>query len=132
MKKMNIVRNTITEGTETYRERSRIGSINHRIWSVIAPMLFIAFGLFGVNVEAWATWPTYSGTITTPDNGVTYYVLVDNEEHTLAADFGGESHEYNLGGPSGSMTFYAMKSGKTGTTNLYLKAFQDNTEKGEV
>ncbi len=38
MKKMNIVRNTITEGTETYRERSRIGSINHRIWSVIAPM----------------------------------------------------------------------------------------------
>ena len=50
---MNIVRNTITEGTETYRERSRIGSINHRIWSVIAPMLFIAFGLFGVNVEAW-------------------------------------------------------------------------------
>ena len=54
---MNIVRNTITEGTETYRERSRIGSINHRIWSVIAPMLFIAFGLFGVNVEAWgADW----------------------------------------------------------------------------
>ena len=52
MKKMNIVRNTITEGTETYRERSRIGSINHRIWSVIAPMLFIAFGLFGVNEEA--------------------------------------------------------------------------------
>ena len=53
MKKMNIVRNTITEGTETYRERSRIGSINHRIWSVIAPMLFIAFGLFGVNEMAW-------------------------------------------------------------------------------
>lgn len=50
---MNIVRNTITEGTETYREKSRIGSINHRIWSVIAPMLFIAFGLFGVNVNAW-------------------------------------------------------------------------------
>ncbi len=50
---MNIVRNTITEGTETYRERSRIGSINHRIWSVIAPMLFIAFGLFGVNENAW-------------------------------------------------------------------------------
>ena len=50
---MNIVRNTITEGTETYRERSRIGSINHRIWSVIAPMLLIAFGLFGVNESAW-------------------------------------------------------------------------------
>lgn len=56
---MNIVRNTITEGTETYRERSRIGSINHRIWSVIAPMLFIAFGLFGVNENAWG-----AGTLT--------------------------------------------------------------------
>lgn len=54
MKKMNIVRNTITEGTETYREKSRIGSINHRIWSVIAPMLLVVFGLFGVNVNVWA------------------------------------------------------------------------------
>lgn len=33
--------------------KSRISSINHRIWSVIAPMLLIAFGLFGVNVKAW-------------------------------------------------------------------------------
>lgn len=56
MKKMNIVRNTNAEGTETYRERSRIGSINHRIWSVFAPMLFIAFGLFGVNVNAWGAY----------------------------------------------------------------------------
>ena len=53
---MNIVRNTITEGTETYRERSRIGSTNHRIWSVIAPMLLVVFGLFGVNVNAWGYW----------------------------------------------------------------------------
>lgn len=65
MKKMNIVRNTITEGTETYRERSRIGSINHRIWSVIAPMLFIAFGLFGVNVNAWAGKKTGNWTVST-------------------------------------------------------------------
>lgn len=62
MKKMNIVRNTNAEGTETYRERSRIGSINHRIWSVIAPMLFIAFGLFGVNEMAWGnTWTANVG-----------------------------------------------------------------------
>ena len=61
---MNIVRNTITEGTETYRERSRIGSINHRIWSVIAPMLFIAFGLFGVNVEAWGAYVNQQYTCT--------------------------------------------------------------------
>ena len=61
---MNIVRNTNTEGTETYRERSRIGSINHRIWSVIAPMLFIAFGLFGVNVNAWGADCTYKDSFT--------------------------------------------------------------------
>ncbi len=77
MKKMNIVRNTITEGTETYRERSRIGSINHRIWSVIAPMLFVAFGLFGVNVEAW---------------GLNQYVIVE--------DFDG-STSYNGGNLNG-------------------------------
>ena len=61
---MNIVRNTNAEGTETYRERSRIGSINHRIWSVIAPMLFIAFGLFGVNVNAWGADCTYKDSFT--------------------------------------------------------------------
>ncbi len=74
---MNIVRNTITESTETYREKSRIGSINHRIWSVIAPMLFVAFGLFGVNVEAW---------------GLDQYVIVE--------DFDG-STSYNGGNLNG-------------------------------
>lgn len=72
---MNIVRNTITEGTETYRERSRIGSINHRIWSVIAPMLFIAFGLFGVNVEAWGGKP-YAKIIVNSDPKTGGYVFV--------------------------------------------------------
>ncbi len=78
---MNIVRNTNAEGTETYREKSRIGSINHRIWSVIAPMLFIVFGLFGVNERAWAgagdvhftasaaASPTTGGTATVSNNG---------------------------------------------------------------
>lgn len=49
---MNIVRNTNAEGTETYRERSRIGSINHRIWSVIAPMLLLVF-IGGWNNQAF-------------------------------------------------------------------------------
>ena len=86
MKKMNIVRNTITEGTETYREKSRIGSINHRIWSVIAPMLFIAFGLFGVNESALGAWTNGGGTITTTATlgGESQYVVmsVDEETHT--------------------------------------------------
>lgn len=37
--------------------KSRITSINSRLWTIITPMLFVAFGLFGVNEEAWGkTW----------------------------------------------------------------------------
>ncbi len=115
MKKMNIVRNTITEGTETYRERSRIGSINHRIWSVIAPMLFIAFGLFGVNVNAWATWPTYSGSCTTSG-----YVVYDAslELNTIDAE------EINLAGPGYEITFEA-KHTLTGAGDLKVAQYVD-------
>lgn len=79
---MNIVRNTITEGTETYRERSRIGSINHRIWSVIAPMLFIAFGLFGVNVNAWGQLYGKAVGIVSPSNAGQVRVSYDNSTYT--------------------------------------------------
>ena len=123
-----ISREWFENGPRMDREKSRITTIK----PLLTMLALLMVCLFGVNENACATWPTYSGTITTPDNGVTYYVLVDNNEHTLAADFGGASHEYNLGGPSGSMTFYAMKSGGTGSTDLYLEAFQDNTDKGEV
>ena len=39
------------------RQKSRISPINHRLWTVIAPMLFVAFGLFGVNEEMWGLDP---------------------------------------------------------------------------
>ncbi len=100
---MNIVRNTNAEGTETYRERSRIGSINHRIWSVIAPMLFIAFGLFGVNVNVWATWPKYSGSCSTSG----YVLVADDETHSLALPY---NQEYDLAGPGATLTFKAHKT----------------------
>ena len=45
------------------RVKSRISPINHRIWTVIAPMLFVAFGLFGVNEMAWGSEYTTKGTI---------------------------------------------------------------------
>ena len=42
------------KGTINLGLRSRIPTINTRIWSVVAPMLFVVFGLFGVNESAWA------------------------------------------------------------------------------
>lgn len=85
---MNIVRNTITEGTETYRERSRIGSINHRIWSVIAPMLFIAFGLFGVNENAWGIGKARLKLYSSPSTGGYVYANTSNSNNigTLTED----------------------------------------------
>lgn len=62
MKKIYKVNNIFSEaflgGGRSFRltERrsgSRISPINHRLWTVIAPMLLVAFGLFGVNVEMW-------------------------------------------------------------------------------
>ena len=65
MKNFYKVSNTIENGPRMDRKRtvdgpmkdrvkSRISPINHRLWTVIAPMLFVAFGLFGVNESAWA------------------------------------------------------------------------------
>lgn len=82
---MNIVRNTNAEGTETYRERSRIGSINHRIWSVFAPVSYLSrvslvalLLLIGVSNGAWAdqlSWGVASGVYNAGDGkwgGFTY------------------------------------------------------------
>jgi len=46
------------KGTVNLGLKSRIPTINTRIWSVIAPMLFVAFGLFGVNESAWGNSAT--------------------------------------------------------------------------
>ena len=127
MEKMNIVRNTITEGTLTYRERSRIGSINHRIWSVIAPMLFVLCTLFGVNEMAWATWPTFRGSVSTPDNGTTYYVLYEGSSAVgLMNDWSKSSDKsYNLGGPGAEVTFDLQKTSNIATGSVYVYAGED-------
>ena len=114
---MNIVRNTITEGTETYRERSRIGSINHRIWSVIAPMLFVAFGLFGVNVNAWGGTVSASGGGDCPNGNI---VLTDD---TLSVTFDPSSGSFSgkdaiLG--KYDLDYYWIKFGKNTTNNVSL------------
>ena len=123
MKKMNIVRNTITEGTETYRERSRIGSINHRIWSVIAPMLFIAFGLFGVNVNVWGAIGDWNGTYTvTMKSRPTTGGYVSNSNN-----FNATATEATATGRTGTKGW--SKTG-TATVTLYAKAASGYTFTG--
>lgn len=56
MEKIYNVCKTIVNESGLSRVKSRIVSKSARIWTVIAPMLFIAFGLFGVNESAWAYW----------------------------------------------------------------------------
>ena len=58
MKNFYKVSNIIENGPRMDRVKSRISPINHRIWSVIGPMLFVVFGLFGVNVEMWGATVT--------------------------------------------------------------------------
>ena len=60
------------------RQKSRISPINHRLWTVIAPMLFLAFGLFGVNESAWGgnvaetTTTIFNKSKSATGNGITF------------------------------------------------------------
>ena len=57
MKQIYNVRYTTDNGPVMDRLKSRIGSLYSRNWLVIAPMLIVVFGLFGVNEKAWGkTW----------------------------------------------------------------------------
>lgn len=40
--------------------KSRITTFQSRIWTIIAPMLFVVFGLFGVNESAWGGGNTFN------------------------------------------------------------------------
>ena len=93
--------------------KSRIVSMYSSNWLVIAPMLFVVFGLFGVNESAWGAWPTFSGSIT--KSGNTYYVLSEGTEYTFGTS---GSHTYDLGGPSDDISFYAMRTAATGIGEL--------------
>ncbi len=66
--------------------KSRITSIMPALYHVITPMLFVAFGLFGLNESAWGTVTT-SGTITSTATlgGKSQYVVwtyTGDEKHT--------------------------------------------------
>ena len=103
--------------------KSRITSIMPALYQVITPMLFVAFGLFGVNEETFAAW---SGSGQGVKKNGTWYVLYEDGEQSLTK---GNSKDYNLSGPGASLTFSAHQnswgtgglrvSQNSGTTNLY-------------
>ena len=78
--------------------KSRITTVN----PVLTMLALLMVALFGVNEEAWATWPTFSGTIT--KSGSTYYVLNASKEESV---FQTGSHPYDLAGPGAKLTFDA-------------------------
>ncbi len=59
--------------------------------------------LFGVNVKAWATWPTYSGSCSTGG----YVLVADGETYSAALPY---TEEYDLAGPGATLTFKAHKT----------------------
>lgn len=115
MKQINIVRNTIENGSGLTRLKSRIVSASSRVWLAFAPILLVVFGLFGVNENAWATWPTYSGSCST--NG---YVVYDASLDLNTID----SEEIDLAGPGATVTFTAKRT-YTGAGNMKVAQLVD-------
>lgn len=130
MKQINNVRNTIENGSGLTRLKSRIVSASSRVWLAFAPILLVVFGLFGVNENAWATWPTYEGTIT--QSGSTYYVVNDNNEHSLDASGSGQSLTYKMGGPGDELSMYARRTRPTAVGDLVVKSYNNDDEKDNV
>lgn len=114
MEKIYNVCKIIVNESGLSRVKSRIVSKSARIWTVIAPMLFIAFGLFGVNESAWAYWTTDKDGNALADNasikgyvsnsGSTYYVLDQSGEQSV---FQTGSYTYNMQGPGSQLNFDA-------------------------
>ena len=101
--------------------KSRITPMYSRVWSVIAPMLFVAFGLFGVNEETFAAW---SGSGQGVKKNGTWYVLYDTGEQSW---FMSGEKTYNLSGPGKALTFDAQRSAYTAVGNLVVKDSKNNT-----
>lgn len=99
--------------------KSRITSINSRLWTIITPMLFVAFGLFGVNESAWAWSGTYTVTMNSRPTAGGY---VSN-----ANDFSGNNTSATASKGTGSMG--VTKTKKLSVT-LYAQAADGYIFKG--
>lgn len=136
MKKIYKVNNIFSEaflgGGRSFRltERrsgSRISPMNHRLWTVIGPMLFVAFGLFGVNVEAWGYWsanyycsadayvkPTNTGYVWVTVNGTSFNGAFSQGDH--------DSSNHNAKINGGSLTNWSAPNTYGITAQFFAKA----------
>ena len=112
--------------------KSRTTSIKPALYQVITPMLFVAFGLFGVNESAWAYWTTDRNGNAQADNasikgyvsnsGSTYYVLDDATERSISLNLLGGHVEknYDINGPAATLTFQARRNKNAAVGNLHV------------
>jgi len=90
--------------------KSRITPFNSRIWSVITPMLFVVFGLFGVNESAWGNTLSIetsgfqsiisNNTVSLGGNHVAFYLNGNGNSITYGAPSIFVASEIKLGAPS--------------------------------
>ena len=98
--------------------KSRITSIMPALYHVIPPMLFVVFGLFGVNEEAWGKYKANVTVTSSPSTGG--YVYVDTSSSCSASNCGTNTSDNASaeGGStlstSGNITFYFCNNPKSG------------------
>ena len=122
MKEISNVHKSSIMVTKWPQKKSMITGIKH-VYTLLALLMLC---LFGVNENAWATWPSYSGTIT--KSGSTYYVLNDGEDRSISASFNGESYTYDLGGPGANLSCYAARSRWEAVGDLKITTYKDGTK----
>ena len=126
MKEMSNITKTSVMVPRWSRVKSRIDSMGYRNWTVMTlTFLFVVLG--GFSTRAWgASDPMYTNGVISNTGGV-WYVLNDPTERNYSAAAGGFSYTYYLAGLGDNVTFGVSKT-TAGTSNLVVKAYNDNTE----
>ncbi len=90
--------------------KSRITSIMPALYQVITPMLFVVFGLFGVNESAWAYRCAKAIATADPGTGGSVYVGTSKSAGTYQSPSADASNEYwGIGGKTFTFYLYAQK-----------------------
>ena len=117
MKSLSLKNNTtgmhrecIGNGSIKDGEKSMITPFGSRIWSVLTPILFVAFGLFGVNENAWGNTLSIetsgfqniisNNTVSLGGNHVSFYLNGNGNSITYGAPSIFVASEIKLGAPS--------------------------------
>lgn len=117
MKSLSLKNNTtgmhrecIGNGSTKDGEKSMITPFGSRIWSVLTPILFVAFGLFGVNESVWGNTLSIetsgfqniisNNTVSLGGNHVSFYLNGNGNSITYGAPSIFVASEIKLGAPS--------------------------------